>query len=633
MRWLILALSLGTTLATLWRGIALFLNLGTRVAPSSPTWVAVTLCVGSLFGFIGGVLAFNHKMISLLFLYLATIMTFLYPPSRVLAYSFAVISVLTTVYLIMYQRSKYKQRYGYSAEEYVYEEADKNNEDDEQGAASKSKMPKRRSLYSTPQKSDTLIIKPPQRQRETKVCLSCGIDVPTPYKYCPLCGMELYTSSENKVSVAPEDAEEDAEDKKDETIKIYGAETQTKEVKSKFKYHMFDENKDDDEKYVDKSDESYEDKYDDKSDVNVVMKESSFSDKSGEVEVVPVVRKTSSSETSDIQENSDTSFKPLNAQSKKQRNLEVDSSYQSFGRYTQSRKKRKVSTFQRTILALLAVVFVGAVGSFMYRGINRVPPPERIDIPITRILPEITEDITSNLISTDTIETLELAIPNSSQNLGALPYMEVVQPTRVITTGNSVNLRENHTTTSRAITRIQANNTFTLLEQWKANDAASLPSADRNLQGDGKWYKVQSGNNTGWIYGQFALPLDGRSTSLPGGYTDALLNSFGSNRDEIERRLGNPRQQARGDTIILEYTGLRITLRQNRVQNIQISGRGHSLLNGLAVGMAFDEVTKIIGTPNRFQDGALSYLETANRGIVIRRENNGNIRSITVGSI
>jgi len=631
MRWLILALSLGTTLATLWRGIALFINLGTRAAAStSPSWVAATLCVGSLFGFIGGVLAFNHKIIGLLFLYAATIMTFLHPPIRVLAYSFAAISVLTTCYLIMYQRSKYKQRYGYSAEEYSYDETekekDKDNEDDEQSSSSKYKMPKRRSSYSMPQKSDALIIRPPQRQRETKVCLSCGIDVPTPYKYCPLCGMELYTSPDNKVNVVSDD---ETEEKKDETIKIYGVEADTKkhETKQRFKYHVLSEDKSDADKYEDKSYESIEDKS------GIEIKESSFGDKS-EVEVIPVVRKASVTETTDIKESSGVAFKPLNAQSKKQRNLEVDSSYQSFGRYTQSRKKRKVSTFQRTLLAILVIVLVGTAGSFMYKGINKVPP-ESVEISISRILPEIKEEIPEIVVSTEipVDEPLAIAVPDRGQNIGSLPYMEVVPPRQIITIGSSVNLRENHTTNSRSITRIQANNTYTLLEQWKATDTASLSSADRNLPGDGRWYRIQAGTNTGWIYGQFALPLDGRATSLPGGYTEALLNSFGSNREEIVGKLGNPRQQSRGDTIILEYTGLRITLNQNKVQNILISGRGHNLLNGLTVGMTFDEMSKIIGMPNRFQDGALSYLETANRGIVIRRETNGNIRSITVGTI
>ena len=79
MRWLILALSLGCTLATLWRGIMLFItNLGTaRVVSSSPSWWAITLCIGALFGFIGGVMAFNHRKLSLLFLLTATMLTFL----------------------------------------------------------------------------------------------------------------------------------------------------------------------------------------------------------------------------------------------------------------------------------------------------------------------------------------------------------------------------------------------------------------------------------------------------------------------------------------------------------------------------------------------------------------------------
>ncbi|MDR0491708.1 MAG: SH3 domain-containing protein, partial [Oscillospiraceae bacterium] len=201
-----------------------------------------------------------------------------------------------------------------------------------------------------------------------------------------------------------------------------------------------------------------------------------------------------------------------------------------------------------------------------------------------------------------------------------------------ITTGNGVNLRENHSTNSKSITRVQANNTYDILEQWKTDNVSSLPAADKDFTGT--WYKIQVNNRPGWIYGQFALPFDGRPVSLPAGYTDALLISFGSNAEEIESNLGKPtKQQVRGDTTVYEYTGLNITVRQNKVQSIQITGKGHNLLNGLAVGMTFDETLKTIGAPNRYKDGVLSYLETSNRGIVIRRENDGRIRSINVGSV
>ena len=244
MRWLILALSLGTTLAALQHGIMLFITiLGTaRTASSIPFWWAAILCVGSLFGFIGGVLAFNHKTASLLFLLTASVMAFLGHQGKVLGSAFMVISVLTFTYLNI-RRSKLR------AEGYEYEEVDEEDEDDteenedadtdeddeeyddgkEQMAPipAKYKIPRRRSSYLVPDEADSFTIKPPQRQRETKVCLSCGMDVPISYKYCPSCGAELYTpphviSVNNAESIL---VEEDKEIKY-ETL-INGAEANT----------------------------------------------------------------------------------------------------------------------------------------------------------------------------------------------------------------------------------------------------------------------------------------------------------------------------------------------------------------------------------------------------------------------
>lgn len=619
MRWLILALALGTTFATLWRGIWLFISsIGetARTASSSSFWWAIALCVGSLFGFIGGVLAFNNKMVSLLFLISATVITFFGDNTeyRILASSFAALSFLTLIYLIMHQRSKMgRLQYDFDGrfnEEYDDDDVEDDEDDNEQEEASipiKCKMPKRRP-YSMPESSDSLIIKHPQRQRENKVCLSCGINIPISYKFCPSCGAELHIPPTNNMDEILEGMAEESIEAEDETFKIHGVVPEVNNKRFKLRYNATDD------------DERKED--------DIRISENSINENIGEVEVVPVVRKIvqEDEDTEEVKDSDDVPFKPLSVQTKKGRKLDIDSSYQSFGRYTQSRKRRKVSIFQRTLLVLLIFGIFLSVGWLFYEGIKKGPtPPIVAEEP--RISPEMTEVISDfpEILSEDI--PLEIVAPTLSA--ATLPYMEAAAAKQVIIIGSGVNLREDHSTTSRRIASIQANATHDLLEQWKADDVSSLPAGDRTL--NGPWYRIQAGGNTGWIYGQYAMPLDGRPASLPAGYTDALLNSFGSNREEIEAKLGAARQQNRGNT--LEYTNLRIVLNQNKVQSIQITGRGHSLLNNLAVGMTFDEMSKIIGAPNRFRDGALLYLETANRGIVIRRENDGRIRSINVGGI
>ena len=622
MRWLILALSLGTTLATLWRGIMLlFTNMGTAgVASSSPFWRAVILCVASLLGFIGGILAFNYKMASLIFLVAATITTFFgYGGNNALTYSFGFITIISTIYLYMYRRAMYDM-YGYPDETYNNDDDDEDDDDDEEDDDDEPttrimyKMPKRRSAYSMQQMSDSLTIKPQQKQRKTKICLSCGVDVPIEYKYCPICGVELYTYQEGEVSEDISIAEaEYAEEKKDESIIILGSDTEAKKNGAK---HIYKINAINEDEEIDRKENGI-----------TGMNTNPINESSEKVEVVPVVRKIPLNEPSGMKENDEIPFKPLRVQQKKQRNLDGDSSYQSFGRYTQSRKKRKVSIFKRSLLALVVVSLVGTVAFYIYKGISIVDGPQQIEVPIQRI-PGIIDDVNERDIILD--NPLPIEVPDITPKL---PFMEVVPARQIVTTGSGVNLRENHTTTSRSVTRVQANNTYTVLEQWQASDAASLPAADKALTGI--WYKIQFNNSTaGWIYGQYAFPIDGRAASLPAGYTDALLNSFGENAEKIEQKLGKPtRQQTRGEAVVYEYANLNITLRQGKVQSIQISGSGHNLLNGLAAGMTFDETSKIIGAPNRYRDGVLSYLEAPNRGIIIRRGTDGRIRSITVGAV
>ncbi|MCL1875233.1 MAG: SH3 domain-containing protein [Synergistaceae bacterium] len=635
MRWLILALSLGTTLATLWRGIMyLITNLGTAGVVPSPFWSAVTLCSGSLCGFIGGVLAFNHKMLSLFFLLAATIMTFLgYPSSPVLAYSFASIFVLTAIYSVMQRHSRRVERYGYEDEynddgdEEEYVEADE-EEDEVEASKVNYKIPKRRSSYSMTQTSDTLTIKPPQRQRETKVCLTCGVDVPISYKFCPLCGMELYThpdkvgaTSEDMLENVSEDVMEDVtEEKKDETIKILGidADAKQRDTKRRYRYRAPDD------------DAESEDENDKKSNENTEMNKNQIINEPERVEVVPVVRKTSSNQQSEITESDDVPFKPLSAHSKKGRSLEVDSSYQSFGRYTQSRKKRKVSLFQRALLVVLIVCIVGSVGAVIKKGTNFGSGSVNVDTSPIRI--HTSEDIPTTTVTLENViseDPPEIKIPDLTPKI---PQMEITPAKQIITTTSGINVREGHTTNSKQITQVQANNAFTILDQWKTDNVSSLSAADKNLTGT--WYKIQINNGEGWIYGRYALPYNGGVFSLPAGFTQHLLDSFGSNAAEIEAKLGKPtKQQAGRDSTVLDYTGLNITLSQDTVQSIRITGKGHNLTNGLAVGITFDETLKIIGAPNKYNDGVLSYLETANRGILIRRENDGRIRSINVGNI
>lgn len=613
MRWLILIFSLLTTLAALYRGIMplVFYMTNTGTTGMTGLWpVILLLSSSSLFGFMGGVLCFNQRKLGATFLLLASILAYFgYPASGLMALSFATIAVMSFAILHFIDRAERgfnEPRYGRSRLEDEYDEdeddeeiteydEDEDEEDEEEVSLKRTsikyKIPPRRSYSNVVSREvSSMSVKPGTKSKYSKVCMNCGIEVPRDYMFCFACGTKLSDGFNQQYDI--DEYRDDADD--------------------------IDEYQDNHNKQVEEHEEHKEDTRDYRSPQRV---------DNPAVEVVPVIRKVSAPDIprnyesddapEDIPEEEDVPFRSANSRSKK-RSLGVDSSYQSFGRYAQSRKRRKVSILQRVLLGVLGFGIASALGWFMYMGIVKVPPPEPVEVPQPRVTP--------NTPATEPVKE-ELAMPEVTT---LIPSFTPEAPKQVITTG-SVNLRSAHTTSSRILSRLPVNATYELLGQWQAANPAALPAADKQLTD--KWYQVKAGKNTGWIYSQYAQTIDGRATSLPSGYTDSLLNSFGLNRSEIESKLGKPaRVQTRGDVISLEYPGVRISLRDNKVQSLQVTGKEVTLANGLAVGMTFDETASVLGAPNKNRDGVQLHLETPTRGVVIRRDNDGKIRNINVGS-
>ena len=277
--------------------------------------------------------------------------------------------------------------------------------------------------------------------------------------------------------------------------------------------------------------------------------------------------------------------------------VDPDDSYQEFSNYTRRRKRRRTSLARRILGPLILLLAVGGA-AWLLLGMRRVPPPP----------PVVVEPIP--------IPGPVVVLPRP------IEMLQILAPARGVVTGTTVNLRQSHSTATQVVTRLSAGARAEVIGRWEG--------VSGNLTGP--WYNIRVENRTGWIFGQFFQALDGRQASLPTGYTDDLLNSFGSNRQELIDQLGQPANQT---PTAMTWTGLTAQLRGDDVIRLQITGAQHVLENELAVGMTEEMLYRRVGYPSDLRAGQLLYIESgagAERGMAVRLQN-GRIQSITVGNI
>jgi len=283
-----------------------------------------------------------------------------------------------------------------------------------------------------------------------------------------------------------------------------------------------------------------------------------------------------------------------------------DNSYQEFSNYTRRRKRRRNSLARRVLGPLILLLAVAGAAWLLF-GVRRVPEPVKPvepPPPITRPDPEPPEPI-----------------PVSIWDL-----IQMENPTRGIVTGSNVNVRPDHAATGQVVTRLNAGTRAEILERWEGVSGTL----------SGPWFNIRSDGRTGWIYGQYFQPLDGRQATLPRGYTAALLNSFGSDKTELTEQLRQPTRQT---ATTMTWTGLTVELRgDNNVVRLQVTGAQHVLQNELAVGMTEEALYRKVGYPSDYRSATslLRYVEIgsegAEQGMAVRMQN-GKVQSITVGNI
>ena len=296
---------------------------------------------------------------------------------------------------------------------------------------------------------------------------------------------------------------------------------------------------------------------------------------------------------------------------------EAASTYQEFSssRYTKRGKSRKRSPFKRILGILL---LVGAVGGALYflLSLRKLPPGDLPPIVRTEVIPQVprkqrpsnSEDVSIAEPVVESVVVQENILPNFTPDR---------TPKSGVITGNGVNVRADHSTGSARITRLSNGSRVEVFDSWTGRSG--------NL--NGTWYHIRTNGREGWVYGQYMQPIGG---GLPEGYSNALMKSFGNNKNQLLDSLGQPTKSSNTSA---EWPGLTASFRGDDITRIRITQSRHELQNGLKVGMSQTALLQIMGYPSSMSNRVMNYNEGTSTGLSVQLDRNNSITSITLNEI
>ncbi|NLL37237.1 MAG: hypothetical protein GX256_06920 [Fretibacterium sp.] len=614
MRWIVLALSLGASITSIGHEIvALLLSFPKQGEGGVFVWLTGTgaLPIYSAFlALIGGVMAFNRRRLGGVFLVLAaSICFFAHPDVRIYGWVYLVGGAIA--FLL-----RPDNRYYYDDDEYDdYDEEEEDGDyyDDEvfeERAPAFQMRPRRRessvrirrpnqSLQTSLETEEAMGHK--IRVRKSKTCPTCGATAAIHHKFCPNCGAQLHVpphvlespevEEAFKTSSAPESYAPDEE----RAARLTPSEPS-------FQPSLPEREEEDEEK----EDVFAKSVLPDEEEL-LLAPDAGLSKTSGRrgkakedgyparapVEPTPA-HKVFVSPLRDDEE--DVPRRALD--------IGPDSSYAEFSRYSRRRKRRPRSLPSRLFGMAFLLAIVGGAAWFLL-GLRKLPEKELpVPPPVVVEVPELpSKDLVAEPVGTPKPDLLS-------------GLAQAGLPARGVVSGSNVNLREDHSTASRSLTRLNIGNAADIMDQWEG--------VSGNLSG--VWYRIRtSTNKEGWIYGLYFIPL--RNAPLPTGTTAALLEPFGMTKDEAIAKLGQPERSTASS---LSWSGLSITLSSNQVVRVQFSNSRHSLPNSLTVGMTNKELYGIMGYPSAYSEGQLLYHEADSKNVTSVRLKGGKVQDISV---
>ena len=616
MNWIILALTLGASITSIIHGVFLLfgsLSISGGALPGIPSTMLASLpIVAAVFALIGGIIAFNRNKWGSLFLLIATGVcvasrdTWLYGGLYFFAGLFC-----------FFLRTKQQDYMSYDYDDQDYEEPYSSDSDEdlyyEQDRAFQPNLPIVDNIpvnnVNFNNYGDDMTIQPVieparVRHRTTKSCPTCGEIVSRDTNFCPTCGTKLFVA--DNIELTPPILNNNSEENIEVSQQLLTPSNLQPQPQPQSEEEVEEEKVD----------------YDDE--VLLAQENANFNlddgDDMSRVQTAPgrkvLVRDRRDEEDYYQPQTSKRSSKKLN---------EAASSYQEFSQspYTRRAKKRKRSAGRKVLSVMLLVAAVGGALYFLL-GLRKLPPgelppmvPPDVKTALDNHIPAVNNN-NNNLIN----QPADIPIAEPTTGLAVaeniLPnFVPDREPKTGIITGNSVNFRADHTTSSASLGKLKANTRVEILDTFNVTSGKTA----------GIWYNINTNGKEGWVYGQYLRPV---GSGLPSGYSNALLKTFGGNRSEILESLGAPR---RSTTSSAEWSGLTATFKGDDITSIKLTNSSRELQNGLKTGMSQTALQQVMGYPSSTKGRTLSYNEGGKTGLSVQLDNKNIVNAITVNEI
>ena len=600
MSWIILALTLGASITSIIHGVfMLFGSLsisGGAVFGIPSTMLASLPVISAIFALIGGIIAFNRSKWGALFLFIAGGLcvpsrdTWLYGGLYFLAgfLCFLLPSKKHDEYQEMAYENEFDEENNYPEEEleerpdqdeFYYVQGDPLNNNPDTPVNNINAH-----IFNNDVEPVVNSEPPKLRRRMSKTCPECGAVVSRENRFCPTCGTKLFVATDfEHVDEELEPKSESIQSVNETLFTPTTTTTPAPEINNAEDLVNVNVNNDSENFNVNDGDEM------------------------SSAQAVPnyrVLVKPQRNTRNNMSYNDPD---------------EAVSSYQEFSKYSRRAKKRKRSAGRKVLSILLLVSAVGGALYFLL-GLRKLPPG---DLP-PMVRPEVITVADNNnrqsqnqpstpVTDSSVAEPVSVAV---TENL--LPnFTPERNPSNGMVIGSNVNVRADHSTSSNRITRLSVNSKIEIIGTFNVTSG----------QYQGIWYNVRTGGREGWIYGRYVQPL---GSGIPAGYSNALLKSFGDDKDELVETLGNP---TRSSNTSLEWSGLTATLKGNDVTRLRLTGANRELQNGLKVGMSQTALLQIMGYPSGVSNRIMQYNEGSKTGLSVQLDKNNAISSITVNQI
>ena len=594
MRWTIFALSIGAAVTSIVHGVFILLSSLSGVPSTDvlPIWRASMPLASVVPAMIGGLLAFNRSRWGAVFFALGTALCS-FAPREIWAYGGIYLFCALLCFFLRSSPDRYDYDYDYDdAEDYEGEDEEAEDEEDErdyEAAFERSRLRGAKheakpaaSIEPTGKEGHKV------RRRTSKTCPTCGATVAIEHRFCPNCGASLHipvqVQEHREETVVPEsDLTMEAEPVEkvqavspSEAVGPEGpdleAERSAPEAGAlRTASRPLAVDRDERDEYEDE-DALYE-----------------------QVEPLPphkvIVRP--------IREESGLPRRPIDL------DVEPDVAYHEFSQYARRRKRRRSSAGRRVLGFLLLMFIVGGTLWFLL-GLRKLPPDD---------LPPLVQP---NLIiesekKSEDVPVVQPVTPVKDLTSILSSFSPDLSLKRGVTTGTDVNLREDHSTSSKSLTRLSVNTVVSITGTWEGQAGKFK----------GTWYRIRSGEREGWIFGRYLQPLGG---PLPTGYAAAFIMAFGGDRAALTQKLGQP---TRNTDAVMEWTGVSAGFSGDEVTHLKVSAK-RDLPNKLRVGMSQEALFKAMGYPTSLSQRQIQYREGGKASLTFQLGKDGLVQSIAV---